>query len=217
MQIHLLLKNSAFQIFCVLLSIYGFVLAQDEGLYAPTPPDNAAFLRVVHIATDEENVSVSVANTNYGELGFAEVTPYRIVLEGKRAVNAGSIEDVFDVESGNFYTAFFVGDSIDIVVDATNLDRSKALLALYNYSTLDSVDLKTADGSTDVITGIAPKDQANIAVNGITVALGVFTNGGPVTIFDEVQLERGAAYSAIVFSSEGQPEAVFVRSETVTD
>lgn len=73
-----------FAIFC------GFVLAQDEGLYAPAPPADAAFVRIIH-AAQAPVVSVSVGDTVYGEVSFAQATPYRVVLQGTKTLSAGDI------------------------------------------------------------------------------------------------------------------------------
>jgi alginate O-acetyltransferase complex protein AlgF len=78
---------------------------------------------------------------------------------------------------------------------------------------LASVDLKTADGKTDVLLGVTPGTQKSIEVNGITVDLAALSEAGQIQAFPGVKLERGAAYSVIVLPGT----AIWVQSETTTE
>lgn len=200
----------------LLAVLFCLALAQDEGLYAPAPPADAAFVRLIHAAPAAATVAASVSDSSYGDISFSQVTPYRVVIQGDRNVSAGSLTQDIQVEAGKFYT-LVVRDEVTVLEDAANDDRAKALLTLYNLSDMESIDLKTADASTDVISSVAPGAQASIAVNGISVALGVFSNGEAISLFDETQLERGAAYSVFVLGTADAPTAVFVQSETTTE
>jgi len=211
------MKNKIVSLLTVIYISFGFTFAQDEGLYAPAPPADAAFVRVVHGVSTAAAVAVSVGDREFGELSFAEVSPYRVVIRGDRIINVAGSETAFGVEVGKFYTLAVLPEGVVILEDAANENRAKALLSLYNLSDVEMVDLKTADGATDVLLGVEPQAQANIEVNGITVALGVFSNAEAVITFDEVKLERGAAYSAMVLGSADTPTVIWVQSETTTE
>ncbi len=191
------------------------VLAQDEGLYAPAPPADAAFVRIINVSQD--TLALTIGDMPYGDLAFTETSPYRVVIQGDRAIQAGLLSQEFSVEVGKFYTVAVTPDSITILEDKANENRAKALLSVYNLSDIETVDLKTADGATDVILGVAKGSESSIEVNGISVALGVFSNGQALHTFDEVSLERGAAYSTIVLGTADRPTVIWVQSETTTE
>ena len=199
------------------LMVLSFTLAQDGFLYDPSPPADAAFIRVIHANPTTDAERVSIGETRFDELSFSEESPYRVILEGTTSITMSSAEQDFTVEAGNFYTVALTQNGIKVIEDTVNENRAKALLTLYNLSDIPTVDLKTADGATDVILGVMPMSENSIEVNGISVALGVFSEGEALQLFDEVKLERGAAYSAFVMGSADSPTVIWVQSETSTE
>jgi alginate O-acetyltransferase complex protein AlgF len=203
--------------FCLLLILLAHsVLAQDEGLYAPAPPANAAFVRIVHALESAPAVSPTVGDTAYGEISFAQSSPYRVVIQGSRMFTAGDLSQDLEVVAGRFYTLAITANGIVVIEDASSSNRAKALLSLYNLSDVVSVDLKTADGKTDVLLGVTPGTQNSVEVNGITVDLAALSESGEIQAFPGVKLERGAAYSVIVLGGAA-PTAIWVQSETTTE
>ncbi len=198
-----------------LVLLVSSVLAQDEGLYAPAPPADAAFVRIVHALESAPSVTASVGDTAYGDLVFAQASPYRVVLQGTRLVAAGDVTQDLEVVAGKFYTLAITVTGIVVIEDAISSNRAKALLSLYNLSDLPTVDLKTADGKTEVLLGVALGTQKSIEVNGITVDLAALSET-EIQAFPGVKLERGAAYSVIVLGGT-TPTAIWVQSETTTE
>ena len=88
---------------------------------------------------------------------------------------------------------------------------------LYNLSDIPTVDLKTTDGKTEVFSGVAPGTQTSVEVNGITVDLAVSSEDTVLQEFPGVQLERGAAYSALALGTASAPTVIWVQSETTTE
>jgi alginate O-acetyltransferase complex protein AlgF len=197
--------------------LLGFVVAQEEGLYAPAPPADAAFVRIIHASPDAAAVSATLGDTAYDEVAFAEVSPYRVVLQGARTLTAGDVTQDLEVQAGKFYSLAITPDGVVVLEDASSSNRAKALLLLYNLSDIPAVDLKTADGKTEVFSGVAPGTQTSVEVNGITVDLAVLGEGAVLQEFPGVQLERGAAYSALVLGTASAPTVIWVQSETTTE
>ena len=185
------------------------VSAQEEGLYAPAPPADAAFVRVLNAA--EGDFTASLGDTDFGTLAYGAVSPYRVVPQGASELSAGSVAETLELAAGRFYTVV-LDDTATLVEDPTLENRAQALLVLYNVST-QPVDLKTADGATAVIPEVAPGEVGSIAVNPISVAFGAFAGSAALTTFDEVQLERGAVYSTFVLPDT----AVFIQNTTATE
>lgn len=193
-----------------LLLLVSAAAAQDEGLYAPAPPADAAFVRVLNAGAGE--LTPALGETAFGALAAGTVSPYRVVLQGSAELSAGAVTSVLEVEAGRFYTVV-VTDEAALLEDPALQNRAQALLLLYNVSAAP-VSLKTADGATDVIPDVAPGEVGSIEVNAISVAFGAFSGDAALNTFDEVQLERGAAYSTFVLPDD---TAVFVQSVTTTE
>jgi alginate O-acetyltransferase complex protein AlgF len=177
------------------LLFLGTIYGQEDGLYAPAPMNDTA----------------------YEELSFAQVSPYRVVPQGARTLVAGDVSQEIEVQAGKFYSLAITPGGVVVLEDASSSNRAKALLLLYNFSDIPTIDLKTADGKTEVFSGVAPGTETSVEVNGITVDLAVSSEGKVLQEFPGVQLERGAAYSAFVLGTASAPTVIWVQSETTTE
>ena len=107
--------------------------------------------------------------------------------------------------------------NISLIEDPTSSNRAKTLLTLYNLSSSETIDLKTADASIDVILGVAPLSIGNVAVNPIAVDLGSFSGEDQVSEYAELQLQRGGVYSAIVMDGSEGLTSLWVLTKTILD
>lgn len=202
----------------VLVSLMSFMpllfsaTAQDEGLYAPAPPADAAFVRVLHAAEGAGEVSASLGDTDFGALPYGSVSPYRVVLQGTAELSTGDVSGALELSAGRFYTVVLT-DTATLLEDPTLQNRAQTLLVLYNVSE-SPVSLKTADGATDVIPEVAPGALGSIEVNPISVAFGAFAGDTALAAFEETQLERGAVYSSFALPDD---TAFFVQNTTATE
>lgn len=186
--------------------------AQDEGLYAPAPPADAAFVRVLYAAEGAGEITASLGETDFEALAYGSVSPYRVVLQGTAELSAGDVSGALELDAGRFYT-IVITDTVTLLEDPTLENRAQTLLVLYNVSE-NPVNLKTADGSTDVIPEVAPGGLGSIEVNPISVAFGVFSGETALAAFEETRLERGAVYSSFVLPED---TAFFVQNATATE
>ena len=90
-----------------LLACSLFVSAQEEGLYAPAPPADAAFVRVLNAA--ESDVTSSLGGTSFGALIHGAVSPYRVVPQGAAELSAGNVTETLELAAGRFYTVVLDG------------------------------------------------------------------------------------------------------------
>lgn len=194
-------------------------LAQDEELYPDPPPADAAFVRTVNALPDAQTPVL-------GERSFPEVAPntasdYYVVLQGEAQLEAADISETLSIDAGKFYTLALhmgaAGPAATLLEDALNDNRAKSVVSLYNLSELASLELKTADGETAVVSGVAPLTTASVQVNPVAVNLAVFGGETAVAELGEVALERGALYSAIVLGPADAPTLLWELSETVAD
>lgn len=168
--------------------------AQDTGLYAPAPPANSAFVRVL-------SAPAATLGTQHISAKSGAASPYVVIPQGTLSVKLGTVSGKLKVEAGKFYSVFSAGGKLLLLVDQAAESRAKALLTVYNLSQHPSLDLKTADGKTTVLTGIKMNSSASRAVNGITVDLAAFVGAKSVGTVKGVKLERGDTYALVVTDS----------------
>lgn len=165
-------------------------LAQ-EGLYAPAPPANSAFVRVLNTPA-----ATLAGKTVTADKGAASA--YIVIPQGDVTAKLGTVTGKVKVEAGNFYSVFAQSGKLILLKDDGAENRAKAMLVIYNLSKAASVDLKTADGKTTVVTGVKPGMSGSRAVNGITVTLAAFSGDKTLGALKEMKLERGNAYAIVV-------------------
>lgn len=169
-------------------------LAQDTGLYDPAPPANSAFVRVIGAPSATLGGKAVTATKD-------AASAYVVIPQGEFAAKVGTTTTKFKVEAGKFYSVIQNGSKVILLTDQAAENRAKALLTVYNLSKAVSVDLKTADGKTAVVTGVKPGESGSRAVNGITVDLAAFDKTKALGTLKGVKLERGNAYAIVVTDS----------------
>lgn len=180
-----------------------------QGLYDPEPPANSAFVRVINAGTGE--VKAGIDAVAYGAVSGQNASAYRVIPQGAHKLAAGAANKEVNVLAKRFYSVIVNGSDVQVLEDPANPGQTKAGLAIYNLSKISSIALKTDDGKTTVVDGVAPGTVKSQAVNAIKVGLAAFNGSSKIASFPAVQLERGSTYSTIVFS---ESKAVWVRSST---
>lgn len=178
----------------LLFALCTSVAFAQDGLYDPAPPANSAFVRVANAA----------AATLGGKAVTADkgaVSAYVVIPQGEFGAKVGTANGKLKVEAGKFYTVVANGGRLSLLTDQAAENRAKALLTVYNLSKAPSVDLKTADGKTAVVTAVKPGASGSRAVNGITVDLAAFAGTKAIGTVKGVKLERGNAYALVVTDS----------------
>ncbi len=171
------------------------VVAQD-GLYAPSVPENAALVRVVNLREGEESPRLDVGRERFAPLPAGEVGPYRPVPPGVYILGgAGGVE--FSPEPGRFYSLVVSEGSAPAVVrDEAHTDPARAQLVMYNFGDAPA-DLFALPGGAIIFEKIPTEESEAMAVNAIEVALSVRV-GGEERLRRELQLERGESYGIFV-------------------
>ncbi|WP_202630437.1 alginate O-acetyltransferase AlgF [Deinococcus alpinitundrae] len=177
----------------LLMALSGFAFAQ-EGLYDPAPPANSAFVRVLNAPAATLGDKPITADKNAASV-------YVVIPQGDFTAKVGSVSTKLKVEAGKFYSVVADGAKLNILTDPSADNRAKALLVIYNLSKVASIDLKTADGKTAVVSGVKPGQSGSRAVNGITVDLAAFSGTKALGTLKGVKLERGSAYALVLTDS----------------
>jgi hypothetical protein len=191
------------------LGLFGGAAAQDGDLYGPAI--EAAFVRVVNAGDTAE---VTVGERALGALATGQVTPYYAFPAGSYPLVVGGAQQEVGLELFLYYTVVVHEGGVAVLQDAPLTDPARALLSLYNLSGLAAADLVTADGSTEVITGVPPLAGEGVEVNAAEVDLAVRGDGEVIETLQNLDLTRGEAYSAFVL---GTGEVLWVQAEVVVD
>lgn len=162
-----------------------------EGLYDPAPPANSAFVRVLNAPTATLGTKVVIA-----QKGAA--SPYVVIPQGDFTAKLGTVSGKLKVDAGNFYSVVVNNGKLMLLTDQSADNRAKAVLTIYNLTKTSSVDLKTADGKTTVVSAIKSGESGSRAVNGITVDLSAFDGAKAVGTLKGVKLERGSSYALVL-------------------
>lgn len=184
-------------------------VAAQDGLYAPSVPDDAALVRVVNLQEGEESPRFDVGRERFAPLPAGEVGAYRPVPPGIYILGgAGGVE--FSPEPGRFYSLVVSeGSAPTVVQDEAHTDPARAQLVLYNVADAPA-DLFAAPGDTMIFEKVPSGDSEAMAVNAIEVALSVRV-GGEERLRRELQLERGESYGIFV-----GPRQVVIAPATVS-
>lgn len=200
----------------VILTSPSLVGAQDAGLYPEPPPADSSFIRVVNARAGTKALPVTVGAKDFGVIGPAQASDYRVFQRGSLVVTAGGSAAPIEVDPAKFFSVVLVdGGGVELVEDPMNTSRAKVVLAVYNLSGLATVDLKTADGAVAVVSQVASRGVGSASVNPIKVSLAVFGPSGLVKDLGEYKLERGAVYSVLVVGPAAAPEVVWQVTRTV--
>lgn len=202
--------------FRLAIAILGFAVATvpiagQEGLYAPSVPEDAALVRVVNLHQHDTSPRFDVGRERFSPHPPGEVGAYRAVPPGLHILGgAGGVE--FMPAPGRFYSVVFTPDTrLMVLPDETHTDPARAQLVLYNF--LDSAaDLVAEPGPTVILSEVAPERSDAIAVNAIAVNLGVRARGEDLG-GRELVMERGESYGVFVTPHGVLIEAAAVSSE----
>lgn len=183
-------------LFAILVSL-GLSFAQQK-VYTPPPPPNSAFVRVIHANPGLQSFTPSLSGLNFEMLDYGAISSYQALPAASYEANFGGQSANLALEAGFYYTVAVLEEGLSLMQDPSNGNLAKTMLVLYNLSDSPSVDMKTADGSTPVISGVTGAGMANILVNPIQVDLGAFVGANSVESFDGLSLYGGAIYSMVV-------------------
>lgn len=178
----------------------GLVIAQ-EGLYDPAPPADSAFVRIIHADNALEPFEGTIGDVTYESIEYGVIGAYQVIPAGTYDASFSSLATSLDIAAGKFYSVAVVNSEAKLLEDPVNGNVTKSMLVLYNLSEAVAVDMKTADGSTPVITGVESQALNNILVNPIEVELAAFSDDKAIKTFSDLTLRESAVYSMVVVGS----------------
>jgi alginate O-acetyltransferase complex protein AlgF len=194
----------------------GLVIAQ--GLYAPEPPANSSFVRIINAGLNASAVGVKRdGKTWISALTAQGILPYEVVRAGKHSFElVGSVANVvLDAQAGKFYTLAILGKSAEISFKTFNdkkiTNKVKAQILAYNFSKT-SLSVKTTDG-TAVFKALQPNASQDVMVNPVNITLNTFAGDTKNSSF-KMRLQSAQSYTIVAFDLGGTTKVVQVNSTT---
>lgn len=182
--------------------------ANDQQLYDPAPPADAAFVRIVNGTAD--TVKLTVASASYADVAKGAAAGYQVVKEGKYkpslSVGAKTSEEAeINVAAGKYYTLAVVKDAADAdgvavkpMEDAQMSNPAKAYVYFYNLSDKANAAVNAPKFKKDVVAVTATPASASKDLGQATVDLSVVADAKEVKLFPAVALQRRAGVTFVL-------------------
>jgi len=190
------------------------ICAGTRSVYGPEVPGDAAFVRIVNGVPGSTPLASELGATLFDPLAYAEVSPYRAVTPDIYLFSAAGEEQEIIPLSGRYYTVAVLPGAVVVLEDPAHTDPARAQLFLYNFSSLPSADLATADGKTRVIAAVLPRSSGLAVVNAVAASLAVTSGGARVKLIGDLGLARGSSFSVFVLDG-GSAAVVFTAKARV--
>lgn len=192
----------------VLASVVLAHVSAHDDLYGPAAPPDAAWVRAVN-AEASGGLGIRVADGPLQSVAFGDATPYRVVEPGDVEVDLGGEIVSVEVEPTAFVTVVAHADGPLVIADTALVDVSRGVLALYNLTSLERLELVVVDGPS-VVSEVGPGSQAAVAVNEAEVALQVRADDAVIGRLEARLFERGVAHAVIVVEGPDGPLVRYV-------
>lgn len=210
------LKSIVFLVFVGMFAIHGGASQADEteGLYAPPPPADAAYVRLIDTSHQVSQASITLGAVSLA-VGQDGVGAYSIIKQGQYDVALGKLKSTLNVEAGRYYTVVVSKEAVALVNDEASASGAKATLVFYNLSTQAPLSLVTADGALTVVEGVAAGASGSRQVRAMAVELAVRAADQSMVKLAATELERGQIYSIVATTGQDKPIHAIIVKNTV--
>lgn len=183
-------------------------LAGDAALYGPSAPPGSAFVRVFN-TSDQADLIAKVGGETIDEVPAWGASEFVFVPAGSHAISIGSASTTASLKADRYYTAVADKGAVRLLDVERYSNRLKALLIVYNLTDSKSLSLRTADGKTPIVAGVATGSLGSREVNAAKVTLAVYDGETAVGTPPAVNLQRGKAASLFVVGDASAPRFVW--------
>jgi hypothetical protein len=181
-----------------------------QGLYGPDAPRDASYVRLVNAASSEPIVA-SLGGSDWDPLGFAEISPYRLLQPGEHAGEVAGRELRLTTLPESFTTLVALPDQTLVLEDTPLRDVSRGVLSLYNLTSDATLSLRAGDG-TVVLAAVPPRSTAGLAISEAEVELVVYRGEERLASLPRRLYLRGEAHSVVVLPLDSEPQVVYARA-----
>lgn len=197
------------RLFSLSLALAATALSPAEaGLYPPAAPPGSAFVRVFN-ATAQPKVSAQIGDKALPDTASLQASPYSFLAPGSYTLKLGGSQQSLTLQASRCYTAALEDRGIAVFEQDCFNSQLKALVSLYNLVDDQSLSLKTADGGTALIDGVAANAAGHREVNPLKATLAVYDGTNKLAEARPLTLERGKTFSLFVTGSASAPTLVW--------
>jgi len=179
------------------------------GLYPPAAPAGSAYVRVFN-ATPQPKLPATIGEHAIPDTASLDASSYVFLAPGQYPAKLGASEQSLKLDAARCYTTALASDGIHVFDQACFNSQVKAMLSVYNLIGGSTLTVKTADGSSSVLDGVAANTAAHREVNAVKVSLAVYDGTTKLADAKPMNLERGRAFSLFVTGSREQPLLIWV-------
>ncbi len=206
------------KLFSLILVLTPIALAQ--GLYAPEPPANSSFVRIIDAALSAAPLAVKLDGKPWiAALTAQGILPYEVLKAGNHSfemqTGANKTSITLAAKAGKFYTLAIIGASNNLSVKTFNdqkiSNKVKAQLLAYNFSS-QTLGIKTSDGTT-VFKDLKQNASQDILVNPVSITFDAYVNNQKNSSF-KLRLQSTQSYSFVAFQIGDKTKVVAVNSTT---
>lgn len=179
------------------------------GLYPPAAPAGSAYVRVFN-ATPQPKLPATIGEHAIPDTASLDASSYVFLAPGQYPAKLGASEQSLKLDAARCYTTALASDGIHVFDQACFNSQVKAMLSVYNLIGGSTLTVKTADGSSSVLDGVAANTAAHREVNAVKVSLAIYDGANKLADAKPMNLERGRAFSLFVTGSREQPLLIWV-------
>jgi alginate O-acetyltransferase complex protein AlgF len=194
----------------LLMSTTGALAANDQELYDPKPPADAAFVRFVNIAAKETEVSGGGLSAK--KVAPATASNFFIVKQGKQTFSYSSKSNETMIEAGKYYTVALGEDKVMVVEDAILSNPAKSMLYFYNFSANEALTLFAPKQKTAIFSDIKTGTGTSREINPLALELSVKQGEKDLTTVPALTLKRRMGHSIFVIGDAANPKVIVVEN-----
>jgi alginate O-acetyltransferase complex protein AlgF len=189
-------------------------MAGEEDLYAPVPPADSAFVRVVNV-TGDSALTLQIDGASLPAGAHSEVSDYIIIKQGERALSFGDKKQTITIEARQYYSLAITAKDTDakIIKDALIENPAKAMVYFYNFSDAPAASLSVPSHNATVFEDIAPLGNSSRAINAATIDFTVKSGSNDVATLEKIALRRQVGTSIFLTGTAGNYKAFAIENK----
>ncbi len=198
-----------FALLAFLFIIPATVQADEAALYAPAPPADAAFVRVINV-TDSQELNISIGAVTPPFTDEKRVSDYAVVKQGEHTVTLDGSTESLTLEASNYYSVAVTSDKeLVLIKDIFVEDPTKAALYFYNFTSAPASLVSPSYGAT-LFEKVESNTGTSRDINAVSFDLAIKDESDEtLATLDKVELKRRQGTSIIILEN-ADAEAVVI-------
>jgi len=162
--------------------------ADDAALYAPEPPENAAFIRVIN-GTAKNLDALPMGGVNFNNVAAHSISAYQIVPEGSYP-SPKNAATTWVVAPKKYYVLTMTDKATSLVEESGIENPAKSQVYFYNLTSKAGATLFAPKHNVDIVSSVAAGGQSIKPINALTLDISARIAGKEVELFQAVELQR---------------------------